>query len=149
MQNTPDQIESNASDNEHFSDVIKVNQKRRQLLQGGFSLAAMAMLAGTAGCGHRMTRLGAAPVQGGLGPLAFRPIDGFISRARTQCEYGCVEESSMQSQIKRCWASCLSPTTERGHRKSPPAAFGRCIAGHDALPSVRTYRSLLSIVHET
>ena len=34
MHNAPDEIESNTSDNEYFSDVIKVNQKRRQLLQG-------------------------------------------------------------------------------------------------------------------
>ncbi len=68
MQNAPSEIESNASDNEHFFDVIKVNQTRRQLLQGGFSLAALAMLAGTAGCQRPVTRFGAAPV------LAFRAV---------------------------------------------------------------------------
>lgn len=68
MHNTPDEFESNPTDNEHFSDVIKVNQKRRQLLQGGFSLAAITMLAGTAGCARPLARTEAAQVPGSLGP---------------------------------------------------------------------------------
>ncbi len=64
----PTEIESNTSDNEHFADVLVVNRKRRQLLQGGFSLAATAMLAGAAGCARTVARLEAAPV------LAFQPV---------------------------------------------------------------------------
>ena len=64
MQNAPDEIESNASENEHFSEVLAVNLKRRQLLQGGFGLAATALLAGTAGCARVMGRPEAAPVLG-------------------------------------------------------------------------------------
>ena len=68
MHNAPDEIESNCSDNEHFSDVLAINQKRRQLLQGGFSLAATALLAGTAGCARTVIKPGAA--QG----LAFQAV---------------------------------------------------------------------------
>ena len=64
MRNAADEIESNTSDNEHFSDVLAVNQKRRQLLQGGFSLAAMSMLAGTAGCARPLIKPEAAPMLG-------------------------------------------------------------------------------------
>ena len=80
MQNAPAEIESNESDNEHFADVLAVNQKRRQLLQGGFSLAATVMLAGTAGCARTLARLEAAPGGAGLGPrgslglLAFQAV---------------------------------------------------------------------------
>ena len=62
MHNAPDEIESNTSDNEHFSDVLAVNQNRRQLLQGGFSLAAMTLLAGAAGCARILAKPEAAPV---------------------------------------------------------------------------------------
>jgi uncharacterized protein len=61
MHNAPTEIVSNPSDNEHFADVLAVNRKRRQLLQGGFSLAATAMLAGSAGCARTVARLEAAP----------------------------------------------------------------------------------------
>ncbi len=74
MHNVPDEIESNESDNEHFSDVIKVNQKRRQLLQGGFSLAAITILGGPAGCARPLARLEAAPVGAGLGLLTFQAV---------------------------------------------------------------------------
>ena len=80
MHNAPDEIESNTSDNEHFSDVLAVNRTRRQLLQGGFSLAAMTLIAGTAGCARPFAKPGAAPVGTGLGPrgslalLAFQAV---------------------------------------------------------------------------
>ncbi len=64
MKLAPDEIESNASNNERFSDVLAVNQKRRQLLQGSFGLAATALLAGTAGCARVLTKPEAAPVLG-------------------------------------------------------------------------------------
>ena len=80
MHNALDEIESNTSDNEHFSDVLAVNRTRRQLLQGGFSLAAMTLIAGTAGCARPFAKPGAAPVGAGLGPrgslglLAFQAV---------------------------------------------------------------------------
>ncbi len=64
MRNALDEIESNISSNPHFSEVLAINQKRRQLLQGGFSVAAMTLLAGTAGCARTMIKPGAAPVLG-------------------------------------------------------------------------------------
>ena len=79
MHNAPDEIESNTSDNEYFADVIKVNQKRRQLLQGGFSLAATTMLAGTAGCARTLTRPEAAPVGAGLGPRGSLGLLAFLA----------------------------------------------------------------------
>ena len=80
MHTALDEIESNTSDNEHFSDVLAVNRTRRQLLQGGFSLAAMTLIAGTAGCARPFAKPGAAPVGAGLGPrgslglLAFQAV---------------------------------------------------------------------------
>ena len=64
MHNAPDEIESNTSANEHFSDVLAVNLHRRQLLQGGFALAATTLLAGTSGCARTMTKPEAAPTLG-------------------------------------------------------------------------------------
>ena len=64
MHNAPDEIESNPSDNDHFSDVLAINLRRRQLLQGGLSLAATTLLAGTAGCARRLAKPEAAPVLG-------------------------------------------------------------------------------------
>ncbi len=66
MQNTPDEIDSNPSANEHFSDVLAINQKRRQLLQGGFSLAATTLLAGTAGCARTAIKPEPVPMLGFL-----------------------------------------------------------------------------------
>ena len=64
MHNAPDEIESNTSANEHFSDVLAVNLHRRQLLQGGFALAATTLLAGTSGCARTMTKPESAPTLG-------------------------------------------------------------------------------------
>ncbi len=75
MHNAPDEIESNNSANEHFSDVLAINQRRRQLLQGGFSLAATTLLAGAAGCARTMIKPEATP------NLAFQAVP--ISMADT------------------------------------------------------------------
>ena len=64
MRNAPDEFESNSSDNEHFSQVLAINLKRRQLLKGGFSLAATTLLAGTAGCARTLTKPEASPMLG-------------------------------------------------------------------------------------
>ena len=65
MHNAPDETPSNGSSNEHFADVLEVNRQRRLLLQGGFSLAATALMAG---CARPLTGLRAAP------DIAFQPI---------------------------------------------------------------------------
>ena len=65
MHNAPDETLSNESSNEHFADVLEINRQRRLLLQGGFSFAVTALMAG---CVRPLAKLEAAPV------LAFQAV---------------------------------------------------------------------------